>query len=648
MTTTAPAAHVLRHDSETSAGWQQQRDEEARRALGALAEVGRARAVLDRLLVQDVVEAPRECGTRWFRRETNQPGGEPVVGWSTTPRGPLTVLADPAKLTADAGRPVAVDLAEPSPDGRLLLLGTSEAGLERTRLQIVDVETGQPLPDHVHDAALPLATWLPNSSGFHFASRNGTETPLHLHRIGVGAFDERLPAPVRFPSIRGSASSPWAVVLDGNGQITTPYARTPDGDWIPFLHQVPGAHWGTPHGEDYIAVVDDGAPRGRLVRIPFASVQDTAAWQVLLDESDDVLRGVCVVDDVLVVTVIRDCAVELLLLDPKRGTCDRVPLPEKGVACSIAAPVSYPLVPAVVAGDGAFTFLHSTLRTSWAPYRYDVRTAALEQLAPPAVEVLAEVGSAMALSADGTPVPYDVMRLDGTPRPALLSAYGGFGLALLPGWQPQLAAWVELGGTVVLGHLRGGGELGSQWWEAGRRERKANSWDDAVAIAEAVRFDGTATTVAVHGASNGGLLAGALLTRRPDLWSAVVSEVPILDLVGFADDPVTLAIGEREYGDPRIADNRQWLERLSPMHNIADGVAYPPLLLIAGANDPRCPAWHARAFAARIAEATASDNPVLLRVINDAGHGAALRDDKLAVTSQWLGFAAAFSGLVPA
>jgi prolyl oligopeptidase len=186
---------------------------------------------------------------------------------------------------------------------------------------------------------------------------------------------------------------------------------------------------------------------------------------------------------------------------------------------------------------------------------------------------------------------------------------------------PMAAAWVEMGGTWVHAHLRGGGEFGDDFWQQGRRDAKKNTFSDLFAVAEDLVATGVATEehLGFWGSSNGGLLAGAAVCFRPDLFRAVVAQVPLLDVLNFHKDPQSYAIGLADYGDPQNPDDAAFLRSWSPYHNLRPGVRYPAVLLDAGAEDEACPSWHSRKFAAYL-QTQDTKGPVLLRVRKDAGH----------------------------
>jgi prolyl oligopeptidase len=192
-----------------------------------------------------------------------------------------------------------------------------------------------------------------------------------------------------------------------------------------------------------------------------------------------------------------------------------------------------------------------------------------------------------------------------------------------------MATFVEAGGVFVHAHLRGGGELGLEWWEGGRMRNKQNCYRDLYSVAEDLIAKGRTTTeqLAVTGGSNGGLMSGVAITQRPDLWRAAVPRVPLLDVLGACREPYGRAAIAEEFGDPEDPADVENLASFSPYQLIKDGVAYPAVWLDVGDTDPRCPAWHGRKFAARLQEANSGERPVLLRVWENVGHGWATAKD---------------------
>lgn len=325
--------------------------------------------------------------------------------------------------------------------------------------------------------------------------------------------------------------------------------------------------------------------------------------------------------------------------------------PGEGVISIFAVAAAHPGLPMFASGDGEISFVHSTVDTAPAVYRYVLAEQRLELVNPPALRLDGiRVSMVTAISADGTPIPAHVVhRSDidtSVPHPTLIHGYGGFNVAWLPAFLAENAAWVEAGGVYVRPHLRGGSDFGTEWWRQGARQNKQHTFDDLFAIAEHLIATGRTTRrqLAVKGESNGGLLAGAAIAQRPDLWAAAVADVPILDLLAMDRDPLTYAIGRGEYGDPLDPVEAEWLRAISPVEHL-EPAEYPAVLVSAGANDPRCPAWHSRVFVEKLERAQQGGAPILLRVYGDQGHGGAGTAAAAEKNADWLAFVANATGL---
>ena len=252
-------------------------------------------------------------------------------------------------------------------------------------------------------------------------------------------------------------------------------------------------------------------------------------------------------------------------------------------------------------------------------------------------------------SLDGTTVRYQVLSPSGAPdrpRPTVLYGYGGFGVALTPGWNPSALAWVEAGGVWVVANLRGGSEEGEAWHRAGMREHKQHVFDDFAAVADALVADGWTTTaqLGISGGSNGGLLVGAALTQRPQAYAAVVCSAPLLDMVRYEQFGLGRTWND-EYGTAADPEELGWLLGYSPYHRVVDGTAYPAVLFTVFDGDTRVDPLHARKLCAALQAATTSDAPVLLRAEAEVGHGARSVRRTIGLGVDVLAFLAAHTGL---
>jgi prolyl oligopeptidase len=297
----------------------------------------------------------------------------------------------------------------------------------------------------------------------------------------------------------------------------------------------------------------------------------------------------------------------------------------------------------------ALSFDYQTFTKAGALYAVDLPAHRVRTIAKPRREIEGmRVSQRFARSLDGAHIPYFLVhRADvahDRPRPALITGYGGFNVAYMPTFLAHLAPFVQAGGVLILCNLRGGAEYGKHWHEAGRLACKWNVFLDLFAVAEQVIADGITQPeiFAMSGASNGGLLAGAAIAHRPDLWRAVVPVVPIFDqLEPLPPDPQfdpVRSIFFEDYGDPQHPVMSKVLYSYSPYHNVHDGVAYPAVFQVFGEKDVGCMPFHGRKFTARLQAATTASHPILLRVWKNTGHGAIEKDASLLQATEWVGF----------
>jgi prolyl oligopeptidase len=422
-------------------------------------------------------------------------------------------------------------------------------------------------------------------------------------------------------------------------------------EWRPFATEVWSTLAGHIVGDRYIAVTDLGAARGRVVAIPLDSPtpNDSKSWEELVPESDAVIRSVVAAGEHLYISEFVETYARVRIADLTGRIVGEVPLPDRGAVGELPFPLMY------LASRGQpdeFLFSFSSLTASWGVYRYRPGDEAVEALKAPDVRLdSAVVEDYWATSADGTRILYHTVRRLGVENgAALLYAYGGFNAPHVPQFPGPMAAFADAGGIFVSAHLRGGGEFGREWWYGGRRENKQNCYADLYAVAEDLIARGLTTSdrLTVTGGSNGGLMSGVAVTQRPDLWKVVVPRVPILDLIGALREPYGFVACVAEFADPRDPEDVKRMAGFSPYHLVEDDTAYPAVFMVAGDTDPRCPAWHARKFAARLQAANTSDAPILLHIWENVGHGWATdREIAISEDTEWLAFVMQQVGLQP-
>jgi prolyl oligopeptidase len=646
--------------------WQSEQAEAAMAFVHDWPHYDQLRESVDKYVLSWFGSVPRSVGGRWFRKVIEDDGRHECVVVADEPFGSGRVAFDPR--TEDADSPPMIVWFSPSPNGRTLAVGVCDDGSEHNTIRLVDVDAGAALSDPptevLRDGATGGVQWLADSQGFFFVGTAGQRTDtvhqVWLHRRDPEPTTTRVEVPWLpdddYRMVVVSADGRHAVAVQRIGNpVPVAVARLDSAAelrWQPFVTEIAGALAGYLLGDEWVAVTDVDAPRGRVVSVALSSAtpNDPASWTVLVPESDAVVRMLAPVGDHLYLEELVDTYAQVRIVDRAGRVHGKVPLPGKGTLEVATFPLQ---AMALGAGTDEYVFGFTTLLHSSGVYRYRFGATALEVLQEPRVRLEnAEVEDRWATSSDGTRIPYHlVSRRDAGPegpRPALIYAYGGFNVPWSPAFPGAMAAFVEAGGVFVHAHLRGGGEFGGDWWRGGSLKTKQNTFDDLYAVAEDLVATGLTTTdqLAVTGASAGGLLCGVAVTQRPDLWAAVIPRIPLLDLIGACREGYGQWVVQLEFGDPHDPQDVRRIATYSPYQLVVDGARYPAVFVDAGDSDPRCPPWHARKFAARLQAATRGDNPVLLRVWPDVGHGWAT-DREITVDQEtaWLAFTMKVLGL---
>ncbi len=540
------------------------------------------------------------------------------------------VLVDPGPMRADGT--VALDWYYPSDDGELVAFGLSEGGDEDSTLMILETGTGRTLADRIPHCRLAAVAFEPDGGALLYTRypRPGDvprgdeyyyrhvfrhvlgEDPRSDHKIfGVGRAKTDLPN-----WISTSRDGRLAVLTVGQGwERSALFLRSGSGSFRAFFegHDKHAHAWFA--GDRLYAITNFEAPNYRLVEIDPDQPQPER-WRDVVPESEHVLvQAGATVDRLVVEHLVAACSrVTVHLPD---GTREReIELPGMSTVTGIGTDWSRP---------EAYLTVESFTRP---PFTMEVdprsgSTRDVVRLRPPAGfnPNRYPVRQVTYRSRDGTPVTmFLVGRAHGLGR-TVLNGYGGFNISRTPLWTPTIVPFLEAGGLFAVANLRGGGEYGERWHRAGMLANKQNVFDDFIAAAEWLIGEGyaTPTQLGIVGGSNGGLLVGAALTQRPELFGAVACRVPLLDMVRYEGFRMA-QLWSTEYGRADDAAAFGWLHAYSPYHRVRDGVRYPPVLITTGEGDSRVDPMHARKMAARL-QAANPDGVVLLRVESRAGHG---------------------------
>ena len=581
---------------------------------------------------------PADAKGRYFYTRRDGKQNQPVLYVREGLQGKDRVLLDPNTLSKEGI--VALDWWYPSRDGKLLAYGLSEGGTEQSTLHVRDVETGKDLPDVIERTRACSVAWLPDSKGFYYTrypqpgsvprGQENYHRHVYLHLLGADpAKDTKVYGEGRqmedWPDVRLSPDGRWLVVTVEQGwaksEIFFKDTQKEGAGFVPLVEKVNALFSAIVRNDRFYVRTNDGAPRYRLYLVdPLKPGREQ--WKEIIAESKDVLERVAAVGDTLAVEYAVRASSRLRLFDRDGKPLQEVQLPTLGTLAGMGGEwdgteLLYGFQSVTVPP----TVYHLDLKTKrselWQQVKADIDFAAYE------------VEQVTYRSKDGTPVTMFLahqkgLRRDGN-NPTLLYGYGGFNISLTPSFNPSRFLFLERGGVLAIANLRGGGEYGEEWHQSGMLGKKQNVFDDFLAAAEwLIREKVTRPErLAIQGGSNGGLLVGAALTQRPELFRAVVCQVPLLDMVRYHKFLIA-RLWIPEYGSADDPEQFQWLYAYSPYHHVKKGTAYPAVLLATAEGDSRVDALHARKMAAALQAATTSpvgEKPILLRLEPKAGHG---------------------------
>ena len=652
--------------------WSAAEDQVARHYLDELDGRAGLHSRLTSLLQAGMVSAPTWRGTRAFFSRRN-PGQEHPVLLVREADGTERVLVDPSAL--DPSDTTTLDSAVPSIEGDRLAYQLSAGGNEESTLYVLDVTTGEQLDGPIDRCRYSPIAWVPGGEELYYVRRLApSEVPAGEEQFHRRVWRHRIGAdPETDVEVHGAGLDPTnyydvTVSTDGRWLVVSASAGTAPRDdvWIADRSTAGGGTlrevqfgvdarcwaWVAIDGLLYL-LTDRDAPRGRLCRTDPTNPGYEGWVDVVPETPDAVLSTVALVSSG---PGTRDVAV--ILAAHTRDACDRMSWWDAS-AGSLLGTVPEPAAGSIISlssrpeGGRQCWVGYTDHRTppmvlAWSadsPTELDTWATAPGAGASPGVTV----NRLHYTSADGTVVHMFVIaptdRPD-RPRPTVLYGYGGFDNALTPAYSASTLAWVEAGGVWAVANLRGGSENGEEWHRAGMRERKQNVFDDFAAAAERLVADGWTTPdqLGIYGGSNGGLLVGAALTQRPELYAAVVCSAPLLDMVRYE----LFGLGRTwndEFGTAADPDELGWLLAYSPYHRVQDGVAYPAVLFTTFESDTRVDPLHARKMCAALQAATASSRPVLLRRERDVGHAARSISRTIDLAVDQLAFLAAQLGL---
>lgn len=644
-------------DSPATGGWVRAQNARTEEYLSAVADREAIRRRIAELWDYPKSGVPVERGGRFFQMRNSGLQDQSVLHVSEELGGPGRVLIDPNEMSADGT--VSLTGVGLSSDGTLVAYATSDSGSDWRTWRVREVESGHDLPDRLEWSKFSGAAWTDDGRSFFYAAVErpaaGTELTAETraprivhHRLGTGQEEDRVEFespehPDWFPTADVSSSGRYLVitVARGTGTETLVLLRDledPAGSPVALAEGFEAQDVVVADDDDGLVILTDrGAERGRLVRARRRADgegwEPPSRWSELVAESADTLTEAHLYGGRLVCHYLHYARSALRVFRLDGSPEAEIELP--GPVSLVAGPTG-----SLVEGSrdsGLITYQVVSYVQSGAVWSHDLGSGETTVIHPSAAPIDAGrfvTEQVFVPSADGTEVPMFLTRSASSAphggHRVLLYGYGGFSVPLTPAFSVGFAAWLDRGGILAVANLRGGGEYGRAWHEAGRLANKQNVFDDFAACARWLHRSGWSRPdrVAVSGGSNGGLLVGATITQNPGLIGAAVAEVGVFDMLRFHLFTIGWA-WKSDYGDPDDPLQFEWLRAYSPLHNVGPGTCYPPTLLMTGDHDDRVVPAHSYKFAAALQSAQGCANPILLRVSTSAGHGMGKPTSKL-------------------
>ena len=604
--------------------------------------------------------APFKKGGRYFFFKNTGLQNQAVLYTQPTLTAAPEVLLDPNTLSADGT--VALSILAFSEDGRAMVYGTSGSGSDWQEFRVRDVTTKQDKSDHLKWIKFSSAAWTHDGAGF-FYSRYpepaaGADPLLdvnhnqkvYYHKLGTEQSADRLiyerpDHPDWGFGVEVSADGRYAVYSVWLGtdrrnriyyqDLGDPKAPRLDAPVVRLLDEFDASYGFVGNsGPVFFFQTDNAAPRSRIVAVDTRK-PDARSWRELVPQAADPIEGSQIIHNTFVIRYLHDAASLLRLYALDGKPAGDVPLPTLG---SIAQVTGEPK-------DAEMFYAFTSFLYPTTIFRHDFKTGQSSVFKAPEIAFDAssyETVQVFYRSKDGTRAPMFLTYKKGLKRDGsnatYLYAYGGFNVNMTPGFSIGVLAWLEMGGVYAQAVLRGGSEYGEEWHQAGMLDRKQNVFDDFIAAAEYLIAEGYTSPpkLAIGGGSNGGLLIGAVLNQRPELFGAALPAVGVMDMLRFHKFTIGWA-WVTEYGSADSVAQFPALYRYSPIHNMKPGTKYPPTLVTTADHDDRVFPGHSFKFAAALQAAQAGPAPTLIRIETRAGHGAGKPTSKVIeeVTDQW-------------
>lgn len=588
---------------------------------------------------------PRQEGGRYFFQHNTGLQNQNVLLVADSINAQPRILLDPNTLSPDGTVALAGDAI--SEDGKLMAYGIATSGSDWNEWHVRDVDIGKDLSDDLKWVKFSGASWSKDNKGFYYSRYDEPKgaalreanyfQKLYYHRVGTDQSEDKLIYERPDNKEMGFGGD---VTDDGHYLIITVWQGTepknrlyykdltqPDSPVVKLLDDFDAQYSFIDNdGPVFWFHTDLDAPRGRVIAIDTRH-PERANWKTIVPQSADKLEFANVVDNVFLLGYLKDAYTEVRVYDLNGGFLHKVDLPGIGTAGGFPGKRK----------DKETFYAFTSFTSPMTIYRYEPQAGKSTVFRKPQVDFdpsVYETKQVFYHSKDGTRVPMFLtykkgIKLDGQ-NPTLLYGYGGFDISLTPAFTVPNLVWLEMGGIYAQPNLRGGGEYGEEWHQAGIKQKKQNVFDDFIAAAEWLIANKYTSTrkLAIRGGSNGGLLIGACLTQRPDLFGVVLPEVGVMDMLRFHKFTIGWA-WTSDYGSSDNAEDFKTLYAYSPLHNLKPGTKYPPTLIATSDHDDRVVPGHSFKFAATMQADQAGPAPILIRIETKAGHGAGKSITKL-------------------
>ncbi len=625
-------------DSDEMQAWIEAQNKITDSYLGSIPQRDQLRKRMTELWDYERVSAPFKIGSKYYYSRNDGLQNQSVMYVTDDPEKPGKLFFDPNKLSEDGT--AALSGQSFSDDGKFWAYGVARSGSDRTEWLLMNTETGEHLTDTLRPNRQGGVSWLKDNSGFFYSrfpdAEAGAELrsqnfyqKLYFHKLGTPQSEdkvvyERPDNPEYFVGGRVSEDGRWLIINVGQGtrRMNMVYFKDlskADSPIRPLVETLDYAYTFLGNDDEkFYFQTDLNAPMGKVVTVNVAEREPK--FVDLVPESRDMLRGAQFLNNQLVLNYLKDAYTQIRIVDTDGKHVRDVKLPGIGTAGGFNGKRH----------DSDTFYTYSSYNAPPTIYRYDMKTGRSALFREAKVKFSPndfEVKQVFYPSKDGTKVPMFLIhkkgiKLDGN-NPTLLYGYGGFNVAMTPGFSVARIPWLEMGGVYAVANIRGGNEYGKSWWEQGARLNKQNVFDDFIAAGEwliANKYT-SSKRLAIQGGSNGGLLVGAVLNQRPELFGAALPAVGVMDMVRFPKFTIGWA-WTSDYGSPDNEEEFKALYAYSPLHNIKEGTKYPPTLVTTADTDDRVFPAHSFKYAAAMQAAQGGDAPILIRIETKAGHGA--------------------------